>query len=290
MPTDTISANVISSEVQTILERVVEWLYSITPTIAGALAVLVIGWIIIGWFKRYVHFFFKRHDFDPAVETFLESFIGIALKIVLVVVVVSMLGVKTSSLIAVLGAMSLAVGLALQGSLSNFAGGVLILVFKPFRVGDFIEAQGQSGTVKKIEIFNTILFTADNKKVVLPNGNLANDVMVNYTYAKKRREDIIIGISYDSDVQKAQELILKLLQENDKVITNPEPTMGVSNLGEYSVDIQVRFWVRTDDYLSMKYWFLENIKDRFSKSGISIPYPHREIHVCNTRSTKSKSK
>lgn len=282
MPTDAIP-----TEAQAYTQQIIEWLYSIAPVVAGALAVLVIGWIAIGWFKKYVHFFFKRHDFDPAVETFLESFIGIALKIILVVIVVSMLGVQTSSLIAVLGAMSLAVGFALQGSLANFAGGILILVFKPFRVGDYIEAQGESGTVKKIEIFNTILSTLDNKKVVLPNGNLANDVMVNYTFANSRREDIIVGISYEDDLQKAKKIIIDLISSHDTVISDPEPTVGVSNLGEYSVDIQVRFWVPTDDYLDMKYWFLENIKEKFAEAGITIPYPHREIRMCDARSTES---
>ena len=282
MPTD-----VLPVDAQTLTDQALAWVYSIAPMVIGALAVLVIGWIAIGWFKRYVRVFFRRADFDPAVETFLESFIGIALKIILIVIVVSMLGVQTSSLIAILGAMSLAVGFALQGSLANFAGGVLILVFKPFRVGDYIEAQGEAGTVKKIEIFNTILSTLDNKKVVLPNGNLANDVMVNYTYARQRREDIIVGISYDDDVTQAKEIILELIGENDKIIFDPEPTVGVSNLGEYSVDIQVRFWVPTDDYLDMKYWFLENIKERFAKAGISIPYPHREIRMCDARSVQS---
>ena len=268
-------------DIQTLSEEITAWAAQAAPKLAGAIVVLVVGWMAIGWFKKRIHRFFLKSEFDEALETFIESFVTMALRVVLIVFVVSILGVQTSSLVALLGAAGLAVGLALQGSLSNFAGGVLVLVFKPFQVGDYIEAQDVSGTVKKIEIFNTILATLDNKKVVLPNGNLSNDVIINYTHAKTRREDIIIGIGYGDDIAKARSIILDLIAGYELALGDPEPTVGVSELGDSSVNLQVRFWVRTDDYLTAKYWFLEQVKQSFDQAGISIPFPQMDVHMNN---------
>lgn len=266
-------------DLETLSEEITSWAAQATPKIIGAAIVLVVGWIAIGWFKKRIHRFFLKAEFDQALETFIESFVTMALRVILVVFVVSILGVQTSSLVALLGAAGLAIGLALQGSLANFAGGVLILVFKPFRVGDYIEAQDASGTVKKIEIFNTILATLDNKKVVLPNGNLSNNTITNYTFATTRRQDIIIGIGYGDDIEKACGIIKDLLANKEMVHKEPEPTVGVSNLGESAVELQVRFWVETDLYLDAQYWFLKEVKQAFDKEGISIPFPQMDVHM-----------
>lgn len=252
------------------------------PKVVGALIVLVVGWLVIGWIVKRIRAFFKRSDFDPALETFLQSFIGTLLKVILIVIVISMLGVQTSSLIAVLGAASLAVGLALQGSLSNFAGGVLILIFKPFKVGDFIEAQSVSGKVKEIQIFNTILASIDNKKIVIPNGNLSNDVVINFTAADARRIDLMIGIGYGDEIKKAKDIVRKILEEMDLVISGDDSKkhiIGVGNLNDSTVDLDVRFWVKTDDYLTAKHEFVERLKLEFDAQGVSIPYPQTDVHI-----------
>jgi len=250
-----------------------------TPKLISAIAVLVIGFYVIGLFQKQLQRFFDRAEFDEALETFLHSFIGMLLKLILVVIAVTMLGVQTSSLVAVLGAATLAVGLALQGSLANFAGGVLILIFKPFRVGDMIEAQGVLGRVKKIEIFNTVLSSPDNKKFILPNGNLSNDVIINHTAADKRRLDLVVGIGYEDDMKKARDCIEEVLGGMDSVLQNEGSSVGVGNLGASSVDIEVRFWVPTSEYINARYEFTEAIKNKLDEEGVSIPYPQMDIHV-----------
>ncbi len=253
---------------------------SFTPKFFGAILTLIIGWIVINRVIRLINRFFQRTNLDEALETFLESFLSIGLKIILLVIVASMLGIQTSSLVALMGAAGLAVGLALQGSLSNFAGGVLILVFKPFRIGDYIDAQGQGGTVTQIQIFNTVLKTPDNKKIILPNGNLANDVIINFTDQKERRVDFIFGIGYNDDIKKAKTVLEKIVATDERVLTKKdyEPQIVVGNLGESSVDIWCRVWVKTDDYWDFFFEKNEAVKVAFDKNNISIPFPQTDVH------------
>lgn len=268
-----------------VLQKIVEGLLSYAPKLAAALAVLIFGWIIVNLLIRALRRLFLRTNFDEALETFLLSLASMGLKVVLLITVASMLGVQMTSLIALLGAAGLAVGLALQGSLSNFAGGVLILAFKPFKIGDYIEAQGQDGTVKSIQIFNTILKTPDNKTIILPNGNLANDVIINFTDQKQRRVDFVFGIGYNDDIKKAKQTLEKVVAKDDRVLTKKglDPQIVVGNLGESSVDIWCRVWVKTDDYWTFFFEKNEAVKLAFDKAGISIPFPQRDIHIYNEK-------
>jgi small conductance mechanosensitive channel len=175
----------------------------------------------------------------------------------------------------------LAVGLALQGSLSNFAGGVLIILLKPFKVGDFIEAQGFLGTVSGIQIFNTILKTPDNKTIIIPNGSLSNGNIVNYTTEKKRRVDVVVGISYDDDFRKAKDIIKQLIADDERIMKDPEPFVAVSELGESSVNIVTRVWTDIADFWPVKFDLTENIKLQFDEEDITIPYPQRDVHMYN---------
>ena len=268
----------------TILEKFtdasVDWMLSIIPGFVGAACVAFVGWIAIGYFTKWLHRFFAQVDFDEALETFIESVTGVALKILLVVIIVSMLGVQTSSLVAVLGAMSLAVGLALQGSLANFAGGVLILVFKPFKVGDVISTHtGYRGTVKQIQVFNTILESPTKETVVLPNGELSNNPLVNVTGSGDLAVEYTFGISYDDDITQAKALIKDILDKDEKILTNQGYKIGVRTLGSSSVDIFVRVAVEPNNYWDAVFDITEKVKVAFDASGISIPFPQMDVHL-----------
>jgi len=209
---------------------------------------------------------------------FIRSIAGIALKIMLWITVISMLGVKMTSFIAVLGAAGLAVGLALQGSLANFAGGVLIMLFRPFKVGDFISAQGHMGTVHSIQIFNTILKTVDNRTIIIPNGNLANSDLVNFSTEPTRRVDFSFGISYEDDFQKAKAIINQLIEKDERIFT---PFVRVGELADSSVNITVRVWANAADYWGIHFDLIENVKSEFDKQKISIPFPQSDVHLYN---------
>ena len=195
--------------------------------------------------------------------------------------VVTNLGVESASLVAIIGAAGLAIGLALQGSLSNFAGGVLILLLKPFKVGDFISAQGIDGTVKEISIFNTKLNTFGNQLAIIPNGKLSNDNIINYTEEGLRRENIIFGIGYDDDIKRAKEILLSLVNEQAEVIQleGKMPMVVVSELGDSSVNLSVRYWANIDDFWNLRFLILEEGKARLEAAGINIPYPQRDVHL-----------
>ena len=201
------------------------------------------------------------------------------LRILLFVTVISKLGIETSAFVTILGAAGLAIGLSLQGSLSNFAGGVLIIMFKPFKVGDFIEAQGVSGTVQQIQIFVTQLATVDNQIIFVPNGALSNGNIINYSYAETRRANIIINISYDSNLKKAKEIIFEIIHNHPAILKEPEPVILVDSLGDSSVNIAVRPWSKIEDFFTMRSDILEQIKQQFEENKITIPFPQSEIHI-----------
>jgi len=248
------------------------------PKFILAILTLVIGlWLI----KRFVtttknHFISKA---DPTLGSFIGSLLSALLKGVLLIAVASMVGIETTSFIAVLGAAGLAVGLALQGSLANFAGGVLILMFKPFKVGDLIEAQGHIGTVKDIQIFNTVLNTADNRIVIIPNGPLSNSSMVNINQELTRRVDLAFGIGYSDDIDKAKSILQTLADEDSRVLKDPEAMIVVSELADSSVNFTVRLWVNTADYWGVYFCMHEAVKKAFDKEGISIPFPQQDVHM-----------
>ena len=222
--------------------------------------------------------FFAKKDYDETLESFLQSFISITLKALLFVLVVTQLGVKTSSLVAIIGAAGLAIGLALQGSLANFAGGVLILIFKPFKVGDFISAQGIDGTVKEISIFNTKLSTFGNQIAILPNGQLSNGNIVNYNMETTRRDKIDVGIGYGSNIKEAKEILLQICADNPNINTEPAPEVYVGALGDSSVDLSLRFWANNDVFWPAHFYVIEQTKLRFDAAGIEIPFPQRVMH------------
>ena len=246
------------------------------PQLLLAIVTLVVGLWLINRFVAAIDR--KLTEKDPTLGRFITGLASILLKIILLISVASMVGIATTSFIAVLGAAGLAVGLALQGSLANFAGGVLILIFKPFKVGDIIEAQGFLGTVKEIQILYTVVDTFDNRQVVIPNASLSNASLTNYSAYPNRRVDMTIGISYTDDIQKAREVIRQTLATDERILQDPEPMIVVGDLGESSVDLKVRIWAHGDD-LWFCYWhMLEQIKMAFDQNGITIPYPQRDVH------------
>src|SRR5690606_12365527 len=216
---------------------------------------------------------------DSSLRSFLISFLDIVFKVALVISVISILGVETSSFIAVLGSAGLAVGLALQGSLANFAGGVMLLIFKPFREGDYILAQGYEGSVKELSVFHTIIHTFDNKRVILPNGPVANGPITNFTSTGTRRADLTYGIGYGDDIKKAKDILWELIKKESRILNQPEPLVVVHSLGDSSVNLQIRVWIQTDEYWSVVFDMQENVKLTFDQRGISIPFPQRDLHI-----------
>jgi small conductance mechanosensitive channel len=264
------------------IDNAIDWFWSIAPDILMAIVILLTGLWIIGMITRLLKRYFDKADYDPTLESFLYSLIRVGLKLVLLVLVVTQLGVKTSSLVALLASAGIAIGLALQGSLSNFAGGILIFVFKPFKVGDFISAQGIDGTVKEISIFTTKLTTFGNQIAIVPNGPLSNNNIVNYNAENIRRDKINVGIGYDSDIKKAKQIALDICSENDLILREPAPEIYVDALADSSVVLTLRFWAKNENFWNAHFHTLETLKQRFDEAGIKIPFPQLEVHSSKT--------
>jgi small conductance mechanosensitive channel len=247
--------------------------------ISLAVVTLVVGLWLTGWIARRMDDHMKRLEVEVTLRRFLKSVTSLVLKVLVLITVASMLGVATTSFIAVLGAAGLAIGLALRDSLSNFAGGVLMIVFKPYKVGDFVEMQGQSGTVQAIQILNTVLLTADNKTVFIPNGPIINGNVTNHTNEHKRRVDVNVGIGYGSDIDVARQTLMAIVNADQRVLSEPAPDVVVAELGESAVVLRVRAWVSTPDYWSVFFAIQEQAKKSFDVAGVEIPFPQRTIHV-----------
>ncbi|AZD04053.1 mechanosensitive ion channel family protein [Pseudomonas chlororaphis] len=243
-----------------------------------AVITLAIGWWLINRLTHKVGKLLALRNADQALQGFISSLANIILKVLLIVSVASMIGVETTSFVAAIGAAGLAIGLALQGSLANFAGGVLILLFRPFRIGDVIEAQGISGTVDSIQIFHTVLRTGDNKTVIVPNGNLSNGIITNHNRQLTRKVIFDVGVNYEADLQKAREVLLDLAKD-ERVLADPEPVAVVSMLGDSAITLSLRVWVKTADYWDVMFRFNELSRDRLKAAGIDIPFPQRVIRV-----------
>jgi len=242
--------------------------------ILGAIVIWIIGsWVIKILLKGFTKVM-NAGDYDESLKKFLRNLIKWVLKIVLIIVVLGTMGIETTSLAAVIAAAGLAIGLALQGSLGNFAGGVLIMIFKPFKIGDLIEAQGEIGVVKQIEIFTTKLTGLSNKEVIIPNGSLSNGNIVNYTVEGTRRVDLVFGVGYDSDIKKTKEVLMNVLTSHPKVLEEPAPTVNVMELADSSINFAVRPWSTADDYWAVYFGITENAKEALDAAGIEIPYPH----------------
>lgn len=261
------------------VDKAIDWVWNALPNLIMAILMLVIGLWVVRFLNRMVRSFFAKKDYDPTLETFLQSFISIALKAILFVLVVTQLGVKSSSLVAIVGAAGLAIGLALQGSLANFAGGVLILLFKPFKVGDWISAQGVDGSVKEITIFTTKLNTFGNQVAIIPNGQLSNNNIINYNAENTRRDKIDVGIGYGSNIKKAKDILLQICSDCENIMKEPIPEVYVGELADSSVNLTLRFWANNDVFWPAHFYVMEEIKNRFDAEGIEIPFPQRVVHM-----------
>ena len=261
------------------LEGMVPSLISFALQVVLAVIIYVIATKLIKWTVKMVQKTMERHNVDTGVMQFLSAIVKYGLYIVLIMTILSLFGVATTSVVAVLGSAGVAIGLALQGSLSNFAGGVLILLLKPFKVGDYIIQGGSEGTVYEISIFYTKLKTADNKVVVIPNGTLSNNTLVNVSHMDRRRLDIVVGIAYEADIRTAKNIMYNLAQNDAGRLPEEEALVFVNELGASSVDIGVRLWVKAEDYWSTKWRLTENIKYAMDENGISIPYQQIDVQI-----------
>lgn len=260
-------------------QNAIDFAWKVIPDFLLAIIVLLIGLWVIKLITKGLNKVMEKADVEVSLHKFLSSLAGIGLKVLLLISVASMMGIATTSFVAILGAAGLAVGLALQGSLANFAGGVLILLFKPFKVGDVIETQGFTAKVHEIQIFNTILKTPDNKTIIVPNGPVSNGSIVNYSTEARRRVDFTFGIGYDDDIAKAKTLLTKLFTEDSRVLKDPEPFVALGELADSSVNFTVRAWVNADDYWGLHFDMHEKVKLAFDANQISIPYPQQDIHL-----------
>ncbi|MBP9595889.1 MAG: mechanosensitive ion channel [Fusobacteriaceae bacterium] len=247
-----------------------------------AIVIWIVGSYLIKTFKKVIIKSMEKKGVDPSLKSFLGSLITAVLYVMLVIITISTIGVQTSSLVAVLGAAGLAIGLALQGSLSNFAGGVLIIIFRPFNVGDFIEMGSMSGTVKEIQIFQTFLDTPDNKRVVIPNGQLSNNSLINYTRTPTRRIDMKFSVGYNSDIKLVRNLIEEIINKNGFVLKDHEILVRLETLSDSSMIFVVKVWALNENYWDVYYDITENIKNNFDKNGIEIPYPKMDVNIKNS--------
>ena len=246
-----------------------------------ALCILIIGRQAIKIIIKIISSALERSNTEDTVRIFVTNLLNTLLMIVVFIAAINQLGIQTTSIIAVLGAAGLAIGLALQGSLSNFAAGILIVIYRPYKVGDYIQADNHLGTVDDIQIFSTVLRTPDNKIVVVPNGSIMNGSIVNFSQQKERRIDIVIGCSYDDDIDKVKEVLADVLSKDERILKEPKPRIALSELADSSVNFIVRPWVKNAEYLDVLYSLLEEIKKRFDQEGISIPYPQSDVHIHN---------
>ncbi len=244
-----------------------------------ALVIFYVGRLVISLVVRGLRKLMQKQGIDKTLETFVCNLVRVALLIVVIIAAISALGIQTTSFIAIFGAAGLAVGLALQGSLSNFAAGVLIVLFRPYRVGDYIEGAGISGTVEQVQILTTVLKTPDNKQVIVPNSQIMESVITNYSAKDTRRVDMVIGVSYSDDLDKVRSILEEIVAADDRVLDEPACLIAVSELADSSVNFVVRPWAKTADYWGVKFDLTETIKKRFDKEGISIPFPQQDVHL-----------
>ncbi|NVK58407.1 MAG: mechanosensitive ion channel [Alteromonadaceae bacterium] len=247
--------------------------------IAMALIIFVIGRIAVGVIISMFGKIMSKSKYDDMLVDFLKSILSAVLMLFVIVASLDELGVDTTSLVAILGAAGLAIGLSLQDSLKNFAAGVMLLVFKPFRAGDYVEAAGVAGTVKKIGIFTSSMNTPDNKEIIVPNGKIYGDNIINYSAMATRRVDMVFGIGYGDDLRRAKEVLEQLVKEEERILSEPAPVVAVASLGDSSVNFTVRPWVKKEDYFAVLWAFTENVKLRFDEEGISIPFPQMDVHL-----------
>lgn len=268
-------------------ETILNYLIQLATTwgikLLGAIIVLVVGLKVIGGIKKFINKSPKLDKVDPGVRSFLSSFASIGLYILLVIVIAGMIGIPATSFITILASCGVAIGLALQGSLSNFAGGLMILIFKPFKVGDYVEVCGESGTVAEISVVYTVLLTIDNKRITIPNGTLTNSVIENYSAESLRRVDLTVNTAYSCDIEQVKAVVTKLAQEHPLALAEPAPQVRVKEHGSSSLTYVVRVWCKTEDYWDLYFDLTEGIKKAFDANDIEIPYPQMDVHVKNDK-------
>ncbi len=266
-------------ELSSLIGKIYELLTVYGIKVVGAVAIFVIGRWLAKSITRFIKQMMTKRKVDETLASFSHNLIYMTLLAFIVIAALNQLGIQTASLIAVLGAAGLAVGLALQGSLSNFAAGVLLIIFKPFQVGDFIEGAGVSGTVEAIQIFTTLLKTPDNKTIIVPNSKISADNIVNYSTKGTRRLDLVFGIGYGDDVDKARQIIKGVVEQDSRVQKDPEPVVVVSALADSSVNLTLRAWSSVGDFWNIYFDVVEKVKKAFDANDISIPFPQRDVHV-----------
>ena len=265
------------------VDKILEWLQTegvaFGIDLVAALAIFIIGRIAVGFIVRGVRIAMRKDNVEKTLETFICNLIRWALMVVVIIAAIAHVGIETTSFIAVFGAAGLAVGLALQGSLSNFAAGVLIVLFRPYRVGDWIEAAGISGSVEQVQILTTVLTTGDNKQVIVPNSQIMDSIITNYSAKDTRRIDLVIGVSYDDDIDKVRKTLVDIIGSDERILKDPAPKIAVSELADSSVNFVVRPWSKTEDYWSVRFDLMESIKKRFDQEGITFPFPQQDVHI-----------
>lgn len=270
---------IMNEKYQEFLDMAYELIVAYGMKVVMAIVVLIIGLWVINRVAKATDKIMEKREVSVSLRGFLKALINILLKVMLLISIAQMVGIQTTSFIAVLGALGLAVGLALQGTLANFAGGVMILLFKPFKVGDLIESQGHLGAVKEIHIFVTILLTPENKTVIIPNAAVSNNDIVNYTTEGLMRVDMVFGISYESNIKDAKDILLKIIESHPKVLKEPAPFVGVQELADSSVNLAVRPYSKPQDYWTVYFDVIENGKLALDEAGITIPFPQVDVHM-----------
>lgn len=264
---------------ENIQEQVLAFALEYGVKLVGALIVLIVGFQLIGWFSKWLRNAFEKRNIDASLRPFIVSLLSNLLKALLLISVLSMLGIQMTSFIAILGAAGLAIGLALSGTLQNFAGGVIILLFKPFKVGDFITAEGYSGTVEEIQIFVTMLKTPQNVTIIIPNSGLATNSLTNFSAKPIRRVDWTFGIAYGDSYDKAKQVLLGLINADERIHKDPAPFIVLSELGDSSVNITVRVWANSSDFWAVFFDMNEKVYKAFATEGINIPFPQMDVHL-----------
>ncbi len=261
-----------------LFERLTDWSIEIGKSILGAILIYIIGRFIIKQINRLVSKILEKRKLEISVQTFLKSLLSLLLNLILAFAIIAKLGVETTSFAAILASAGVAIGMALSGNLSNFAGGLIILVFKPFKVGDYIDGQNASGTVKEIQIFHTILSTVDNKIIYVPNGSLSSNAIVNYSKQETRRAEWVFGVEYGEDFERVKAVLERIIAADERILQTPAPFIGLGSLSASSVDIKVRVWTKSSDYWDVVFDMNRIVYETFNKEGIGFPFPQLTVH------------
>jgi len=262
-----------------LMDSGIELLMIYGPKILAAIAIFIVGKMVAKWIKRLVNRVMSKGNVDPLIIGFTSSIAYMAMMAFVIMATLGQVGIQTTSFIAILGAAGLAIGLALQGSLANFAAGFLLIIFRPFKIGDFIEAAGVTGKVNDIQIFTTTLTTGDNKTIIIPNAKLGGDNITNYSAQATRRVDMTVGVSYDADLKEVRNILEDIVAKDERILKNPAHLIAVGELADNSVNFFVRVWVKSEDYWGVNFATNETVKLRMDDAGIGIPYPQRDVHL-----------